>query len=320
MQPELFHSPTRGNAEEDAETEARRLAEVCYPPSLAARPLQTQATTDPLSEKDYALLAEMLSDFVGIRLPPTKRVMVEGRLRRRVRALGLPSLAEYCRLLAHDEILDSEFVHLVDAVTTNKTDFFRERQHFDFLRNDIVPTLLSSRRPTGGHLLKLWSAASSNGAEAYSIAMLLADIAKTTGSFRYAILGTDISTEMLAQAIRAVYPQEMIEPVPPQMQLRYLMRPRSGRGEVRIVPELRRLCRFIRLNLMDRQYPFDQDVDVIFLRNVLIYFDKPTQEAVVGRLISHLRTGGYLLLGHSESMIGTNMALRQVAPAVFQHR
>jgi chemotaxis protein methyltransferase CheR len=320
MQPELFHAPTRGNKDEDAHTEARRLAEVCYPPTFAARPPQAQGTTDPLCEKDYALLAEMLSDYVGIRLPPTKRVMVEGRLRRRVRALGLPSLAEYCRLLAHDDILDSEFVHLVDAVTTNKTDFFRERQHFDFLKSDIVPTLLANRRPTGGHLLKLWSAASSNGAEAYSIAMLLAELAHATGSFRYAILGTDISTEMLAQAIRAIYPEEMIQPVPPTMQMRYLMRPRSGRGKVRIVPELRRLCRFVRLNLMDPQFPFDRDVDVIFLRNVLIYFDKPTQEAVIGRLISHLRAGGYLLLGHSESMIGTNMQLRQVAPAVFQHR
>lgn len=318
MQPELFHIPARTEA--NAETEARKLAEIHRPSAFVAHPLPHQPAADPLSEKDYALLAEMLSDYVGIRLPPAKRVMMEGRLRRRVRALGLPSLAEYCRLLAHDDILDSEFVHLVDAVTTNKTDFFRERQHFDFLKGEIVPTLLANRRPTGGHLLKLWSAASSNGAEAYSIAMLLADIAQATGSLRYAILGTDISTEMLAHATRAIYPQEMIVPIPPAMQMRYLMRPRSGQGDVRIVPELRRLCRFVRLNLMDRHYPFDHDVDVIFLRNVLIYFDKPTQEAVVCRLVSHLRTGGYLLLGHSESMIGINLQLRQVAPAVFQHR
>jgi chemotaxis protein methyltransferase CheR len=104
--------------------------------------------------------------------------------------------------------------------------------------------------------------------------------------------------------------------------MRYLMRSRTatGRAEVRIVPELRRVCRFVRLNLMDERYPFDRDVDVIFLRNVLIYFDKPTQEAVVARLISHLRGGGYLLLGHSESMIGSSSKLRQVAPAVFQHQ
>src|SRR5262245_23711050 len=117
MQPELFHIPAR--SEPNAEIEARKLAEIHRPPVFAAHSPPLQPATDPLSEKDYALLAEMLSDYVGIRLPPTKRVMMEGRLRRRVRALGLPSLAEYCRLLAHDDILDSEFVHLVDAVTTN---------------------------------------------------------------------------------------------------------------------------------------------------------------------------------------------------------
>ena len=278
---------------------------------------------DPLCARDYARLADMLSGYAGIRLPPTKRLMMEGRLRKRVRALGLPSLAEYCRMLFHDNQLDSEFVHLVDAATTNKTDFFREPQHFEFLRGQIVPTLLAGRKPHTGHLLKIWSAASSIGAEAYSIAMLLADMAETiTPSFRFAILGTDISTEVLAQAVRAVYPEEMIHPVPQDMQMRYLMRSRTaaGRAEVRIVPELRRVCRFVRLNLMDERYPFDRDVDVIFLRNVLIYFDKPTQEAVVARLISHLRSGGYLLLGHSESMIGSSSKLRQVAPAVFQHQ
>ena len=276
---------------------------------------------DILYEKDFARLAEILSGHAGIRLPPSKRLMVEGRLRKRVRALGLPSITEYCRQLFNDNQLESEFVHLVDAVTTNKTDFFREPQHFDFLKREIVPSLLARRRPHTGHLLKIWSAASSIGAEAYSIAMLLADVSQSMSLFRFAILGTDISSQVLEQARRAVYTEEMMEPVPPDMQMRYLMRSRTagGRREVRIVPELRRVCRFFHLNLMDTRYPFDQDVDVIFLRNVLIYFDKPTQEAVISRLVSHLRAGGYLLLGHSESMIGANLQLKQVAPAVFQH-
>jgi chemotaxis protein methyltransferase CheR len=284
--------------------------------------MMAMSGSDPLCSKDYARLADMLSSYAGIRLPPNKRLMMEGRLRRRVRALQLPSLAEYCRLLFDDNQLDAEFIHLVDAATTNKTDFFREPQHFEFLQREIVPTLLAGRRPHTGYLLKIWSAASSIGAEAYSIAMLLASMAETiTPSFRFAILGTDISTEVLGQASLAVYPEDMVAPVPPDMQVRYLMRARSatGRNEVRIVPELRRVCRFVRLNLIDERYPFDRDVDVIFLRNVLIYFDKPTQEAVVARLVEHLRPGGYLLLGHSESMIGSALKLRQVAAAVFQN-
>ena len=169
-------------------------------------------------------------------------------------------------------------------------------------------------------LLKVWSAASSTGAEAYTLAMVLDDLQGQRNDFRFAILGTDISTAVLAQGRRAVYPAEMIAPVPPDLQARYVMHARrpGARREVRMVPELRRLVRFTHLNLMDQAYPVDRDVDIAFLRNVLIYFEKSDQEAVVGRLLTHIRPGGYLVLGHSESMIGTTHAVRQVAPAVFQ--
>jgi len=169
-------------------------------------------------------------------------------------------------------------------------------------------------------VLKIWSAASSNGAEAFTLAMVLSELKAQRKDFRFSILGTDISTEVLEHGRRAVYSAEMIAPVPAEMQARYVMHQRKPgpRREVRMVPELRRLVNFLRLNLMDSSYPFDKDVDVIFLRNVLIYFEKPDQAAVVGRLVGHLRSGGYLVLGHSESMIGTSLPVRQVAPAVFQ--
>ena len=275
---------------------------------------------DCLSEADFTRVAEIIVNQVGIRLPSTKREMIESRLRKRVRALGLSSIAEYCRLLFRGDLIASELIDLIDVVTTNKTDFFREPEHFELLKRDIVPALLAGQKSSARPLLKIWSAASSIGAEAYSTAMLLADLSAAMGGFRFAILGTDICTQVLEQAVRAVYSEEMTNPVPPDMRKRYLMwsRAASGRGTVRIVPELRRVCRFGRLNLMDATYPIDRDVDVIFLRNVLIYFNRQTQEAVISRIISHLRPGGYLLLGHSESMIGTNMQLRQVAPATFQ--
>lgn len=278
------------------------------------------ADDDHLSHRDYQRIASLIGDEVGIKLPPSKRLMVEGRLRKRVRALGLADLAAYCAHLFHGNGLAAERPYLINAVTTNKTDFFREPEHFDCLETRLVPALLDLRRGERQPLLKVWSAASSTGAEAYTLAMVLADLAAQRHDFRFSILGTDISTAVLEQGARAVYPTEFVAPVPAAKAQRYLMHARKPgiRPEVRIVPELRRLVRFARLNLMDESYPFDRDVDIIFLRNVLIYFDKADQERVIQRLLGHLRPGGYLVLGHSESMIGTAVTVRQIAPAVFQ--
>lgn len=275
---------------------------------------------DHMKAVDYQRIAALITSETGIKLPPAKRLMVEGRLRKRVRALGFPTFDSYCDYLFRKDGLDKELPYLINAVTTNKTDFFREPEHFALLEQQMVPALLAERNGERNPVLKLWSAASSTGAEAYTIAMVMHDLMLQRRDFRYAILGTDISTNVLAQAQRAVYPAEMIAPVPPEKQSRYVMHARNPgiRPEIRIAPELRRTVRFAQLNLMDAGYPYDRDVDVIFLRNVLIYFEKSDQERVISRLIEHLRPKGYLVLGHSESMIGTSITMRQVAPAVFQ--
>lgn len=273
---------------------------------------------DHLTALEFGRIARLVEGEAGIKLPTSKRLMLEGRLRKRLRALDLPSFASYCQMLFGQGGVDEELTFLIDAVTTNKTDFFREPEHFDFLVADMVPGLIA-RRGERNPLLKVWSAASSTGAEAYTLAMVLHQLKARRNDFRFAILGTDISTTVLAQGQRAVYSAEMIAPVPQQMQDRFLLHARRPgvTREVRIAPEIRRYVQFQYLNLMDQTYPFDRDVDVIFLRNVLIYFEKHDQQAVVGRLVGHLRPGGYLVLGHSESMIGTSLAVRQVAPAVF---
>jgi chemotaxis protein methyltransferase CheR len=273
---------------------------------------------DHLSAIDFGRIARLVESEAGIKMPPGKRLMVEGRLRKRMRALGLPTFADYCNMLFKQGGLDHELTYLINAVTTNKTDFFREPEHFDFLASQMVPDLIRQRSERNP-LLKLWSAAASTGAEAYTLSMVLRDLMLARRDFRFAILGTDISTQVLAQGQRAVYPAEMIAPVPPALQERYVLHARKPglRPEVRMAPEIRRHVQFQHLNLMDASYPFDRDVDVIFLRNVLIYFEKADQAAVVGRLVEHLRPGGYLVLGHSESMIGTSLSVRQVAPAVF---
>jgi chemotaxis protein methyltransferase CheR len=291
-------------------------------PASAARRKSTPIVlpaSDSLSDEEFTRIADLVGGHTGIRLPAGKRTMVEGRIRKRMRAVGQSSFSGYCHYVFEDGGLASEVTHMIDAVTTNKTDFFREPEHFEVLRRQIVPDCLSRSRGAAKTGIKVWSAAASNGAEAYTIAMVLAETAGSGRKFDYSILGTDISTDILAQARRAVYPGDFVSPVPAEMQQRYLMRSRDpSASEVRIVPELRRRIGFMHLNLMDEKYPVDTDVDAIFLRNVLIYFDKPTQAAVVGRLLRHLRPGGYLLLGHSESMIGTSLRLKQLAPSVFK--
>jgi len=274
---------------------------------------------DTLSDKHYMAIAREVEGRTGIKLPHSKRIMVEGRLRKRVRLLGLAGLRDYGRHLFDLGGLDAELIHLIDCVTTNKTDFFREPSHFEFLRDTAVPELLRrhSARPAK---LKIWSAAASTGAEAYTIAMVLQEMAGNGRDFHYSILGTDISTEVIGQAKAGIYPASFVEPVPAAMQQRYLMRARNpAQDMVRIVPELRRRVAFEHLNLMDENYPFDRDIDVIFCRNVLIYFDRATQATVIKRLASHLRPGGYLLLGHSESTAGAGVdGLNSVGPTVYQ--
>ncbi len=274
-----------------------------------------------LTQNEFTQIAKLVEGHTGIRLPQTKKVMLEGRLRKRLKAHGLSRFGEYFDLLFKSGGLDAELPTLIDVVTTNKTDFFREADHFDILTAQVLPDLLTRRQGSeAAPLIKVWSAASSTGAEAYTLAMVLHDQAMMRRSFRFAILGTDISNTVLEQGERAVYAADMMEPVPKHFMQRYVMQSRrpQQRAEVRIAPELRRHVHFAHLNLMDENYPFDRDVDIIFLRNVLIYFERKDQEAVVRRLVGHLRPGGYLFLGHSESMNGNTRSLRQVAPAVFQ--
>ena len=287
---------------------------------VSKRPFEPYETgSDPLRQDHFRKLAREIEAAVGIRLPPSKKSMVEGRLRRRARATGLDSLAAYGTKLFEDGWFDQEFGAIVDCVTTNKTDFFREPEHFALLTRLVVPTLLKARsRPD--ETIKLWSAACSTGAEAYTLAMVLAAF-QARASFSFSILATDISTRVLETAVRAVYPEEFGEPIPPEFREAYTMAAIDAeRREFRVVPELRNRVAFLRHNLMNDTSEIKRDFHVIFCRNVLIYFDKVVQREVVGRLVRHLRPGGYIVLGHSEATVGADQpGLRPVAPTLFQH-
>ncbi|MGY3620433.1 CheR family methyltransferase [Bradyrhizobium sp. USDA 10063] len=272
-----------------------------------------------LSDRQFRTIAELIEGQVGIKLPAGKRLMLEGRLHKRVRALNYSGLNEYVEHLFDKALPDNELTHLIDVVTTNKTDFFREPAHFTFLKEVAVPALLKSRG-RGSHGLKIWSAACSTGMEAYTAAMVLDDMARSGTRFQFRILGTDISTAVLRLAKTAIYTRDVVAPVPSEFVKRYFLSSKDrSSNEVRVVPELRRLTNFMRMNLMDSSYPVDRDVDIIFCRNVLIYFDRQTQRKVVDQLCSHLRPGGYLMVGHSESMIhNTVPTLKQVQPTIFR--
>lgn len=270
---------------------------------------------DTLSATNYRRLAQFIHDYSGIKMPPAKKTMLEGRLRKRVRDQGLQSLDEYCVFLFEKGGIEAEAIHLIDVVTTNKTDFFREPVHFDFMTNVALPGFVKE----GRRQVRVWSAACSIGAEPYTIAMLMEDFCQANRGLDYSIFATDLCTQVLAEALLGIYPAAMIEPVPLALRQRHLLTSRdTAKKTVRIAPNLRSKLSFARQNLMDPTYAAPRDLDMIFCRNLLIYFDKPTQATVLKRLCTHLRPGGYLFLGHSETIVGVDLPVRTAAGTVFQ--
>ena len=281
--------------------------------ALSVQPVDSHL--DQLSAKNFSRLSAFIHEYSGIKMPANKKTMLEGRLRRRMRTYGHASLNDYCRFLFEDDGLEAETVHLIDVVTTNKTEFFREPSHFDFLEAKGLPALAQGRRKP----IRIWSAAASIGAEAYTLAMVLEDFVADRPGLDYQILATDICTDVLQKGVAGRYPEAMIEPVSMARRRQYLLQSKDRSvGEVRIRPDLRSKVAFGRLNLMDETYPLERDMDIVFCRNILIYFDKPTQAKVLSRLCDHLVPGGYLFLGHSESIVGLDLPVRQVANTVFQ--
>ena len=263
---------------------------------------------------------ERLSTYVtreyGIKLPPAKKSMLESRLNRKVKSLGLSTYKEFLDYIFSDEGKQGELFHVIDLITTNKTDFFREAAHFHFLTNDFLPTYKTDHGRTN---LKIWSAGCSTGEEPYTIIMAMEEFKKLHTDTTYSILASDVSIRVIQTAFQGVYDIEKIEPVPLELKRSYFMRSKANPKLVRVKPQFRKKLQFKRINFMDNQFGLmKSDYDFIFCRNVLIYFDKPTQERVINKFCSHLKPGGLLFLGHSESIIGMKLPLRQIRPTVYQ--
>ncbi len=270
-----------------------------------------------LSPASFARLAAFITRELGIKMPESKLTMTQSRLLRRVRELGLRSVDEYSEYFfgaSHAEELE----RFINAITTNKTDFFREPEHFDFLTRTALPSIAGGGRGSSRHV-KVWSAGCSSGEEPYTLAMVLSEYAAREQSFGFTVLGTDISTKVLDQARSGIYEESQLAPVPAELRKRYVWRSRNASESlVRIVPDLRRRVRFHRLNFMDEDYGLKDVFGVVFFRNVMIYFDRGTQEAVIRRICRNLAPGGYLFIGHSESLAGLDIPLTPVKTSVFR--
>jgi chemotaxis protein methyltransferase CheR len=274
-------------------------------------------TRENLSTKDFQRLRHLIYEQSGINLNPDKLTMVQIRIKRRQRALNLTYPSDYCDYLFRDDRDGKEIVHLIDAVTTNKTDFFREADHFQFMTSKALPDLASHLGDARKSLV--WSAGCSTGEEPYTLAMVLAEYAQTHPGFQYEILASDICTDVLEKARQAIYRAELAAPVPSQMRKKYFMKSRDPNSDLlRIVPELRAQVEFRRVNFMDPDLGVPESPEMIFCRNVIIYFDRATQIRVLGKLVQRLIPGGYFFSGHSESLQGMDLPLVQAGPSVYR--
>ncbi|HDH05493.1 MAG TPA: chemotaxis protein CheR [Nitrospirae bacterium] len=274
-----------------------------------------------LSERDFKRLSKFIHSECGIKMPDSKKTMLESRLQKRLRRLKLASFTEYCDYLFSPQGIENELVHMIDVVTTNKTDFFREPGHFDYLAQKALPELIAVHGAGIRKELMVWSAGCSTGEEPYTLAIVLSEFAERCPGFkfRYLILATDISTEVLEKAKHGIYEHDKVNPLPPGMKKKYLLRGKNkSSGLVRIAPDLRSNVRFRRLNFLEGDFGMREHMDIIFCRNVIIYFDRPTQEKLLSRFCSHLGPGGYIFMGHSETLHGMNLPLLQVAPTIYR--
>lgn len=262
-----------------------------------------------ITDTEFAKFQRLIHRIAGISLADSKKVLLVGRLGKRLRALQLETFGQYYDLLA-DGGSAEERQTMVDLLTTNETYFFRESGHFDYLRDTIVP-----QHPPGKSL-DVWSAAASTGEEIYTLAMVLADCLGIDGAWR--ILGSDISTQVLATASRGHYWLERTRGLPERYLHKYCLKGvRSQEGSFLIAPELRRHTRFMQVNL-NADLPDIGRFHVIFLRNVMIYFDNETKRKAVARIVEKLHPGGYLIVGNSESLNGINDTVKLVRPTIYR--
>lgn len=275
-------------------------------------------STNRLSDGLFQEFSDLVYEKTGIFLKPEKKELLNARLGKRLRATGIDSFQKYYDYVINDRS-GEELVHLIDSVSTNFTSFFRENSHFEILSSIVLPAFVKEGRGKNKEVL-LWSSASSSGEEPYTIAMVVADFVRRHPGMRYRIMATDISTRVLAQAKSGVYAEERITKVPPPFLKQYFQKGKgNSEGYVKVKEDLRRMVHFDRFNLMG-EFPWRDAIDVIFCRNVMIYFDRETQQALVHKFYQALSPGGFLFIGHSESISGLKHNFVQIDSTAYQKK
>ncbi len=263
-----------------------------------------------LTQKQFKTVSKLVYDLSGIHLKEGKEALVRARLMKRLRALGMTSFNDYFKYIESTEG-SGELGHMVDVITTNKTSFFREQDHFNFLRDRMLPNLNKSRA-------RFWTAACSSGEEPYSLAILLRESIPDIDLKDIKILATDISTLMLEKARQGIYHENTLREVPSHLLAKYFTKlPNRSARLYEIKGNVRRMVRLAWLNLIDA-WPMKGPFDVIFCRNVMIYFDRPTQQRLINRFWDILGAGGYLFVGHSEGLSAITHQFRYIRPAIYQ--
>ena len=272
-----------------------------------------------LTREAYRYIVDLVYRHSRINLGKDKQALLSNRLRHRLRTLKLGSYGDYCQVLQSPSGLE-EIEHLIDLVSTNHTRFFREPAHFSFLSQEALPAIVP-QLAEDGELLRVWSSACSSGEEPYSLAMVLADFLGVFPAVSWEISATDISRRILAHAEQGIYRNDLVEAVPPDLLKRHFQKGIGRRdGFCRIKKELRRQVIFHRLNLFEKKYSIAKRQNVIFCRNVMIYFDPTSRALLVQRLSEHLAPGGYLIVGHSESLFGIPHQIESVQQGVYRLR
>lgn len=272
-----------------------------------------------ISDALFLKLGKIIAEKYGIKMPIEKKIMFQSRMQKRLQELRLEYFEQYADALLDPRSKKDEFTMMADYISTNKTEFFRENAHFDFLTHTVLPQIQSKAQGLPIPALAIWSAGCSSGQESYSISITIEEYMRSKG-FRlpYFIKSTDISTRMLKMAREAIYPMALVEDVSMDIKQKYFLKsigPNDPKAKLK--REIREKVSFSYLNLMDEFYTLKDQFYIIFLRNTLIYFEPAVQKKVLHKVLDRLVDGGYLFIGHSESLINMNLPIRSVAPSVY---
>lgn len=271
-----------------------------------------------MTDTQFLKFSNYIKELCGINLSDEKKTMVEGRLRKRIQKLKYPTFRKYFNYVFSDEGKRKETKIIIDLISTNKTDFFREPKHFDYLYNSLLPEFYSKgighERP-----INVWCAASSSGEEPYTIAFILEEFSANKTNFKYKNISSDISTKVLKIASKGIYNSERIAPIPTEFKRKYLLKGKNDNtGLFRVIPKVRHSIEFFRQNLTESRYDIKEKQDIVFCRNVLIYFEQDIKEKIINTIFKHMNKGGILILGHAESLNGINSPLERVDSTIYK--